>query len=465
MKSYLSRLMLLTAGAVAAAAVIAATPARADDHVLIQDRPIQWAQWRGPHFNGSSGAKNLPAEFGKDKNVLWTAKLPGPSNNTPIILGDRVFTTAIDGSRKMICLCLDRKTGNVVWQKEAGIAQLRPKGENDVAAPSPATDGKLVVFLFGTGDLLAFDLDGKPMWARNLQREVGEWNVNWIYGSSPLLHKGKLYVQVLHTDTPYGNTQLPEAKKYEGEVPSYLLALDPATGKQLWRHDRPTDAAKETKESYATPIPHKTAAGREEILIVGGSAVTGHDPQTGKEIWRFSGWDPNHEPYWRLIPSVVTGAGHIIACAPKNGPVMAIREGGTGDVSQSHKAWWSNPKELTSDVPVPLFYKDHFFVLDQAGTKLSKVEPKTGAVVWATRLEGGNRAVARASPTGADDKIYCMNVAGDVWVVSPTDGKVMARTALEGNAKTSASRGSVAVTDGMLLIRVGDTMYAFGEKK
>src|SRR5205085_706158 len=138
-----------------------------------------------------------------------------------------------------------------------------------------------------------------------------------------LLYKGKLYVPVMHTDKPYGETALPGAKKYEGEVPSYLLALDPMTGKELWRVIRPTSAERETKESYATPIPHITAGGREEILLVGGDAVTGHDPQTGKEIWRYSGWDTDakKQPFWRLIPSAVAGGGVILACAPKDGPI------------------------------------------------------------------------------------------------------------------------------------------------
>jgi outer membrane protein assembly factor BamB len=484
MNSYLSRRTLLTAAGSAAAALVlaAALPARAANAAsaagsagaaapaggtakVVADTG-DWSQWRGPKFDGSSPAKNLPTEFGPDKNVLWKATLPGNANNTAVVAGDKVFATAVDGNRKMICLALDKKDGKVLWQKEAGISQIQPKGfEADVTSPSPVTDGKTVWFLFGTGDLLAFDVDGKPLWARNLQREIGEWNVNWIYGSSPLLYKGKLYLQVLHTDKPYKGTELPGAIKYPGdEAPSYLLALDPATGKELWRVTRPTDAVKETKESYGTPVPHTTAAGREEILIVGGDAVTGHDPETGKEIWRFTGWDPAKEPYWRLIPSVVAGGGYVIACAPKGGPVMAIKEGGTGDVSQSHKAWWSNGKDISSDVPVPLYYQDHFFVLDAGGAKLTKVEPATGKAVWQIKLDGV-KTVARASPTGADGKVYCMNVAGDVWVVDPADGKVLAKTSLGGNAKTAPARGSVAAVDGMLLVRVGETLYAFGEKK
>lgn len=459
MKSYLSLLMLLCVAVLSPAAAPAAETA-----------DTNWAQWRGPHFDGSSDAKNLPAEFSRSKNLLWESKLPGNSNGTPIIFGDRVFTTAIDADRKMSCHCLDRKTGKELWSKPIGRSDINKKGnEADVTSPSPVTDGKLVIFLFGTGDMLACDVDGKEIWKRNLQREIGEWNVNWIYGSSPLLHKGKLYVQVLHTDVPYGGTALPGAKKYEGEVPSYLMAMDPANGKVLWQVNRPTTAVKETKESYGTPIPHTTAAGREEILVVGGDALTGHDPETGKEIWRYSGWDTGakKEPFWRLIPSAVAGGGVILACAPKNGPIMAVKEGGVGEITKTHEAWRTEGREITSDVPVPLFYKDYFFVLDQGGGRITKVDPKTGKAAWVTQLEaiktaGGRRAVARSSPTGADGKIYCMNTNGDVWVVSPDDGKVLAKTSLEGN---SNARGSIAVTDGMLVIRVGDAMLAFGEKK
>ncbi|MDB5294406.1 MAG: outer rane biosis protein BamB, partial [Phycisphaerales bacterium] len=170
MTRYLARLMLLTASAAAAASLAAPASAQAErDETLVQARPTEWAQWRGPHFDGSSDAKHLPTEFGKEKNLLWTAALPGPSNNTPVVAGGKVFVTAVDPGRKMVCLALDQATGKELWRKDAGTAQLRPKGENDVAAPSPATDGKRVVFLFGTGDLLAFDLDGKPLWQRNLQ--------------------------------------------------------------------------------------------------------------------------------------------------------------------------------------------------------------------------------------------------------------------------------------------------------
>jgi len=131
-------------------------------------------------------------------------------------------------------------------------------------------------------------MDGKPIWSRNLQKDHGSFNIQWIYGSSPLLYKGKLYVQVLQRERPYNDTALPGAAPYDGPAPSYLLAIDPATGKDLWKHIRKDEAVDETKESYGTPIPHTTAGGREEILLTGGDAVTAHDPATGAEIWRFT---------------------------------------------------------------------------------------------------------------------------------------------------------------------------------
>jgi outer membrane protein assembly factor BamB len=256
----------------------------------------------------------------------------------------------------------------------------------------------------------------------------------------------------------------------EGKAKSYLLAVDPASGKDIWRHFREDDARGETKEAYTTPIPHTTAAGRDEIILIGGDAVTGHDPQSGAELWRYTGWNPGKIGHWRMVPSVVAGGGVVVACAPKGGPVMAMNE-------DSGKEAWVNSK-ITSDVSIPLFYKGSFYVLDPNGKKVHRVEPKDGEVKWTAELGGG--AIFRASPTGADDKIYCINVNGDVWVLSPDDGKVLHKTSLAGEApaqdaggggprggrrsRESGARGTIAAADGALFVRMPDTLYCFGKK-
>jgi outer membrane protein assembly factor BamB len=417
-------------------------------------RAENWPQWRGPKFNGSSDAKGLPEKLDKG-SAKWSAAMPGPSAGTPIVWENRVFVSALDGqSQKLLALCLDRKDGRVLWRKEVGQGSFT-NDRNNHASPSPVTDGKNVWFYYGNGDLVAFDVEGNPLWSRNIQKDFGNFNYQWTYGSSPLLHDGKLYVQVLHRDVPVGRGAPAAAQKAD----SYLLAVDPQTGKDLWRVVRPNEANAESKESYGTPMPFDGSP-RDEVVLIGGDVVTGHDAKTGKELWRFGGWNPEKIGHWRMVPSVVTAEGIVIACAPKTGPVMAIKAGGDGDVSQTHQAWRSNPKDFTSDVCVPLCYQGSLYVLDGDRKKLTCVELKTGKVKWSGNLGGG--AVFRASPTGADGKIYCMNERGQVWVVSADSFKVLYNGDLGG--ADWPTRSSIAVADGDVFVRTSETLFCFGGK-
>jgi outer membrane protein assembly factor BamB len=408
----------------------------------------QWPQWRGPHFNGSSEAKGLPDKL-DDSTKVWEASLPGQGAGTPIVWHDRIFLTDIDDqSKKLLAMCLSRKDGKLLWQKEIGLG-FGQNERNNMAAPSALTDGKIVWFYYGTGDLAAFDLDGNPKWARNIQKDYGPFHMNWIYGSSPMLYDGKLYVQVLHRDVPAHGP--PDGSPKD----SYLLALDPQTGKEIWRTLRPNDARQETKEAYTTPMPH-IRDGKLEILVVGGDCVTAHDPQTGKELWRFGGWDPRKIPTWRLVAGVVTFDDLVFACPPKGGAIRAIKDGGSGDVTSTHLAWMS--PELSSDVCVPLVYKEHLYVLDGDKRKISCVEPATGKILWSGSL--GGRAVFRASPTGADNKIYCMNENGDLSVLAAEKFEILSQHSLG----TGRSRAAIAVVDGQVIVRSGEKVFAFATK-
>jgi outer membrane protein assembly factor BamB len=424
---------------IVAALVLVAGIARAED----------WPQWRGPHFNGFSNASHLPAEL-DEAHQLWKVPLPGPGAGTPIVSGEHVFMTCLDAqSKKLLAMCFSRKDGREQWRKEIGSGfQMNPR--NNMASPSPVTDGKTVWFYFGTGDLAAFDVQGNPLWSRNIAKDHGPFNIQWIYASSPLLYQDKLYIQVLHRDVPPHGGPSPSSK-----ADSFLLALDPASGKDLWKVVRPNDAVQETKESYATPLPYEHD-GHAEILLIGGDCVTAHDPQTGRELWRFGGWNPNKIEHWRQVTGLVATDGLVFACVPKGGPIFAIKDGGSGDVTSTHQAWKST--DISSDVCVPLVYKDRLYVLDGDKRAITCVDPKTGEKKWTGRL-GGN-PVFRASPTGADDKIYCMNEAGDVWVLAADEFKVLSKASFQG----TNSRASISVADGQVFVRAGETMYAFGNK-
>ena len=412
-------------------------------------RAENWPQWRGPHFNGSSQSKNLPDKL-DDSTRLWESKLPGGGAGTPLIWGDRIFLSCLDAqSKKLLGMCLGARDGKVIWSKEIGQG-FRQNDRNDMASPSPVTDGKRVWFYFGTGDLAAFDTDGNEKWSRNIQKDFGDFNVQWIYASSPLLYKDKLYIQVLQRDVP------PFARGYKGPpADSFLLAIDPQTGKDIWRVVRPNEAVQESKESYGTPIPHEYN-GHDEILLVGGDCITAHDPQTGKEIWRAGGWNPRKIPHWRMVSSPSAFEDFVFVCPPKGEPMFAVKDGGDGDVTSTHIAWKN--KDLSTDVCVPLIYKDHLYVLNGDSRKLFCADPKTGNVLWSGPL--GGHAVFRASPTGADNKIYCMNEVGDLWVLSAGEFKVLSKSSLSGDR----SRASVAVADGLVLVRSGNTLVAFANK-
>lgn len=392
-----------------------------------------WPQWRGPNLNGATDETNLPAQLDPAKNLKWSVELPGPSAGTPVVVGDKVFLPALDHKAKiLLALCLNREDGKELWRQEIAPV-LASSDRSDLSAPSPVTDGKVVLFLYGSGDIAAFDVGGKKLWQRNLQKEYGDFYVNFLYGASGVLLGEKYIVPVLHRGTE-----------------SYLMAINSATGKDIWRIIRPTQARDETKEAYTTPMPI-TNAGKTEIALLGGDAVTGHDTETGKELWRVEGWNPTRIGHWRIVPTPTQAGDVIVICPPKGGAAFAFKPGQSGN---EEKWAWSN-KQLTSDVCSPLFYKNQLYILDGDKKRISCADPQTGEVKWTHDL--GGRPVFRASPTGADGKIYCMNEAGEVWVLSADEPKTLHQIALEG----PRSRATIVAAQGNIFVRTSEKLFCF----
>ncbi len=413
-----------------------------------------WGQWRGPAFNGSSPEKNLPETWTKE-TVKWTAPLPGPSGATPAVWGDSIFVSSPDAQKNLLLFCLDRKDGKVRWQKQLATGDIT-KGRGNMASPSPVTDGKTVFALYGTGDLAALDFDGNIKWQRNLGADYGRFAVMWLYGSSPLLFDGRLYVQVLQRN--------PAPPDYPGLAggdtarESYLLALDPATGKTLWKTPRPTDAKMESSESYASPIPASGADGKAQLLIAGGNCLTGHDPATGAELWRGYGLNPKDGEWMRIVASPVSAAGLAIACGPKKEPMLAFRTDGKGDITTTGLAW-KNEERKTPDVCTPAFDGQRLYVVDGDGHTLSAFDPKTGEKKWSGELP--DRTVIRSSPTVADGKIYIVNEKGTVMVCAAGDEFKVLGTVPMGDAE--GTRASVVVSGGQLFLRTTQALYCVGK--
>jgi len=425
-----------------------------------------WPQWRGPSFDGASEVIDLPAELSREKGVRWSTELPGPSAATPIVLGKRVFATAaVEEAGVLLALCLDAETGAVRWEDEAGSgyqpagkgSKTRRDDRSDFASPSPVADARGVTFFFGNGDLVAYDLDGKRRWARNLQRDLGDWAFQWTFGASPTLFAGRLFLPVLQRDQPTDGTPRAEA------IPSYLLALDPDTGKTLFQVPRAAPAQMESRESYATAIPC-TSCAPAQLLVLGGDVITAHDPATGAELWRWGTWNEGHrEKWWRIVPSPVVGDGRVLVCAPKRAPVYALALGGSGQLGADALAWQSSgrPNPVSSDVPTPLFYRGRFFVLSEAGV-LSRVAPAGGKVEWSTELP--ERAPWEASPTGADGRVWCVSHAGLVAAVDAESGALRAQAAL-GEEDEGPIRASLAAAGDALFLRTNTRLVCLGSEK
>ena len=413
-----------------------------------------WPHWRGPHFDGSSPEQKLPADFSKTNKVHWVASLPGPAAATPIIWGDHVFISSTDLRTKTLhALALDRRTGKELWNQEVAPG-FNLDNKSNLASPSPVTDGQMVYFLYGTGELVAFDFAGERVWARNLQKDYGQFAYQWTYGASPTLFDGKLFIQVLQRNVPvHGRGQK------DGPNDSYLLALAPKTGAEIWKHIRPSEAHEESHEAYSTPIPF-AHAGRREMLVIGGDCITGHSLTDGEELWRWGSWNPTRITHWRLVPSPVTGGGVVLACAPKGSPVFAIKAGSHGDLDDSGLAWTIPEREVSSDVGTPLFYQGRFYVLNGDKKNLARIDPATGKADWIGDL--GTRVKLESSPTGADGKIFFQNFRGEVFVVAAAPEFKLLHVAAMGDDGDEDLRATVAVAQGSLFIRTGSKLYCVG---
>jgi outer membrane protein assembly factor BamB len=301
--------------------------------------------------------------------------VPGAGVSSPAVTGDRVFLTASDGRRndRLHVFCFRRADGATLWHTRlfgSAPTDLYPPG--GMAVPTPATDGKLLFVLFGTGDLAALDFDGKPVWIRSLAEEYGPFRNRWGMGASPILVDGSLIVLVDHYSQ------------------SYLVSIDPQTGRNRWKQDRPTAV------NWSTPLA-VNVAGRTELITTGTSEVRSNDAATGKDLWHLSGPGP------QCIPTPVVAGDLVLASSGEN--TMAIRLGA------APKVLWTN-KKAAAFLPSGLAYEGHVYVPGDKGVTQC-LDARTGKVVWRERLGDS----FHASPVAAAGRIYFASKEGVVRVV------------------------------------------------
>ena len=407
-----------------------------------------WPQWRGPAFNGSSSETGLPTNWTK-ASAHWATEMPGPSAATPIIWGDLVFISTVDEAASSLqAICLDRVTGKVKWSKTTGEGKTRLDERSNFASPSPVADADHCFFFYGNGTLVGFDHAGTQIWTRSLTKEYGDFAMNWTFSSSPTLYEGKLYQQVLQRDRPARGHGRPGKP-----IESFLLVIDPATGTNLARVVRPTDALQESHDAYTTPIPYDWH-GQKQILVAGGDYLTGHELGTGRELWRSPNLDPGRGNNWRVVTSPVSVGEIILACEPQDNTVRALQPDGTGTA----RMLWTeeNHREISTDVPTPAVWDGDFIILNDGHRTLSRIESATGKIKWNTGLPGNQ--IYQAAPTAADGRIYVMNFAGEVTMVDAAKGAVL-KTVAMGEPGDDLTRSSIAVSGGEVFIRTNHKLF------
>lgn len=431
-------------------------------------RGENWPNWRGPNQDGSSAETGLPVKFSTTEGVKWAADVPGTSASVPVIWGDHLFITApIPAEKKLVGLCYDKQSGKEKWRTVISEGEdVQWDDKSNLASPSPATDGERVYFLFANAVAAACDFSGKIVWKRDFKETHGAFGTQWTYGSSPTIDSGKLYIQVLQRNEAFKFQDKFEKGTPGKDMSSYVLALDPATGNDIWKVIRPSLATLESLEAFSSPV-FTTHQNKRLMLISGGDTLTIHDAGTGKEQSRIATWNPpgdGYNKFFRLVPSPVVGAGVALVCAPKNSPVFALSLDAQGETAA---LWQTEPKGVTSDVPTPAFYKGKFYVLDGGKKLLSCLEPATGKVLWTGEL--GGKTKFESSPTVVDDKVYCINFWGEVYVAKAnTDTfELLAVNEMGNGSKPNGNadsvRASISVSDGSLFIRNQEKLFRVGK--
>jgi outer membrane protein assembly factor BamB len=391
-------------------------------------RADDWPEFRGPTGQGLVPEGSLPLEWGPKKNVLWKQTVPGLGWSSPVVHGGRVYLTTavpVKGTRRdqsLRALCLDAKTGEVVWDKEVfkqdGATAPPIQAKNSHASPTPLVHDDRLYVHFGHQGTACLDLKGEVVWT-NTDLTYAPVHGN---GGSPILVDDLLVFSC------------------DGQDKRFVAALERKTGKLTWQTERKVEAPRGF--SFGTPLVI-AVKGQKQIVSPGSNIVAAYDPKTGKEIWRV-----RYDGY-SVIPRPVYGHGLVFVCTGYNTPsLLAIRPDGEGDVTETHVAW--TMRRGVPHTPSLLLQGDELYMVSDRGTA-SCVEAKTGKVHWQEALRGNYSA----SPLYADGKVYFQSEEGvGVVVKAGTKFEVLAR-----NAMQERTLASYAAADGALFLRTETELY------
>jgi outer membrane protein assembly factor BamB len=433
---------------------------RANDH-----KNGSWPSFRGPEASGIAEKQNLPDRWDAKtrENILWQTPIPGLAHSSPVVWGDRIFVTSAvssdpkasfkpglygDGDaskdrspQRWMIYAIDKASGKIVWERVAhqGVPLEKRHIKSTYANSTPATNGRIVVAWFGSEGVHAYDVNGKFLWKVDLGRiDLGAYDIptyEWGPASSPIIWNDLV---ILQCDT---------------QADSFLLALDSATGKTVWKTDR------DELPSWGTPTIATTANG--PVLVTNASKfIRGYDPRTGKELWRLGGSSKITAP----TPIYNDGLFVVASGRGPERPIFVVRPEARGDLTlpegktTSDAIVWSRTGR-GSYMPTPLAYDGILYVLANNGT-FDAYNLKTGAELYRQRLPTIGSGFS-ASPVAADGKIYLSNEDGEMLVVAA--GEKFNHLAT--NSIGELLMATPALSDGVLYVRSSASLFAIGRKR
>ena len=398
-----------------------------------------WSQFRGPSGNGVSESTGLPTEWSAEKNILWKTKLPGHGSSSPVLYGDQIFLTAYtdygltaedDGNPadlRLRVISINREDGKIMWdQSVAPLNQVQKITKRIVdhgyASGTPACDETGVYAFFGTSGVVAYDLKGNLKW----QADVGNKSAGFGSASSPILYKDFVIINAsIESETVY--------------------ALEKSTGKVAWK-------AENIVRAWTTPSIVDVPGGKQELVINQKNQILGFDPDTGKQLWTCEGI----QDY--VVPVVVQNEGILYCLGGRSNRSIAVRPGGRGDVTKTHKLWEVN---VGANVTSPVFHEGHLYWASDRGIAFC-LNAKNGEVVYKNRLPTKSRLYA--SIVLADDKLYVTTRDNGVVVLKAVPEYVeLARNEIKSDE--DLFNASPAVSEGSIYLRTNGYLYRIAEQK
>ncbi|MFP6886557.1 MAG: PQQ-binding-like beta-propeller repeat protein [Opitutales bacterium] len=398
----------------------------------------EWRTWRGPNKDGVSSAKNLPDVWSETENLVWKFTLPAAGSSTPIVVKEKVLLT-FEKDKEVQLLCLSTE-GKELWQRKVCETNGKGNGERTNASATPSSDGENVFVTTGTGEVVSFDLVGGEQWRFNAQERYGKFRFGFGFHSTTVLHEGRLFLQLIHS------------------AAQLVICVDAPTGEEIWKVERKSDGVAECEHSYASPTAHRH--GDLSVVIThGNDYCIGHDPATGKELWRIAGLNPKdkYNRTLRFVASPVAHEGLVVAPSAKNRGVSVVRaadakgrieKGGAGELWRMDRG--------TTDVTSPLLYEGLLYLCKENGTVLC-LDAKTGEQLYQERFHG---QTYRSSPVAANGRILFTARDGTFTVLrAGRNYEIMTKNKLDDQFTASP-----AIARDRFYLRGYKYLYAIGRK-